>query len=173
MTLATVSASTRVLFFWWYAPVQHTGRAYPAPFFMLQKTLYGSSTVAQSDKRFESNTVLWAFHTIEPSSFIIYLSSWVDVRVSAGSRWWRTLSWRSTSTSSQWEQSRQSVLLPAASETLASDAVQRVTSQQPRWPRDQPHTISELVLPLAVLFAWEFVRRPEQHVYDKLWVKNQ
>jgi len=26
----------------------------------------------QIDKRFEPNTVLWAFHTIQPSSFIIY-----------------------------------------------------------------------------------------------------
>jgi len=38
--------------------------AVTAPFsFNLKKTLYESSTVAQIAERFESNTVLWVFHT--------------------------------------------------------------------------------------------------------------
>jgi len=37
--------------------------------FNLKKTLYESSTVAQIAKRFEPNTVLWAFHAIQPSSW--------------------------------------------------------------------------------------------------------
>jgi len=38
--------------------------------FSLKKILYESSTVAQIAERFEPNTVLWAFHTLQPSSFI-------------------------------------------------------------------------------------------------------
>jgi len=37
--------------------------------FNLKKTSYESSTVAQIAERVEPNTVLWAFHTIQPSSF--------------------------------------------------------------------------------------------------------
>jgi len=35
----------------------------------LKKTLYDSSTVAQTAERFEANTVLWVFHRIQPSSY--------------------------------------------------------------------------------------------------------
>ena len=41
----------------------------------LEKTLYKSSTVAQIAESFEPNTVLWAFHTIQPSNFFSVLSS--------------------------------------------------------------------------------------------------
>jgi len=36
--------------------------------FSLKKTLYENSTVAQTAERLEPNTVLWPFHTIQPSS---------------------------------------------------------------------------------------------------------
>jgi len=36
--------------------------------FNLKKTLYKSLSVAQIAERFEPNTVLWAFHTIQPSA---------------------------------------------------------------------------------------------------------
>jgi len=75
MTLAIVSATIPVLF-------SDGTRRYgvPAPFYVagtdvemcksfnLKKTLYDSSTVVQIAERFEPNTVLWAFHTIQPSS---------------------------------------------------------------------------------------------------------
>jgi len=37
--------------------------------FNLKKTSYDSSTVTHIAEHFEPNTVLWAFHTIQPSSF--------------------------------------------------------------------------------------------------------
>jgi len=39
--------------------------------FNLKKTLYDSSIVAQTAGRFEPNTVLWAFHTIQPSTLCL------------------------------------------------------------------------------------------------------
>jgi len=47
--------------------------------FNLKKTLHDSSTVAQIAYRFELNTVLWAFDTIQPSSFFSSsLYSWTN-----------------------------------------------------------------------------------------------
>ena len=43
--------------------------------FNLKKTLYDSSAVAQIAERFKPNTVLWAFDTIQPSSWILQLVS--------------------------------------------------------------------------------------------------
>ena len=75
ITLANVSATIPVLFL-----MVHTGTAYQHLFnvadtdvemcksFDLKKALYDSSTVAQMAERFEPNTVLWAFHTLHPSS---------------------------------------------------------------------------------------------------------
>jgi len=82
MTLATVSAtSIPVLFFWRYALLRRTGTFFNVADtdvemckpFNLKKTLYDCSTVAQIAERFELNTVLWAFHTIQPSSCILAL----------------------------------------------------------------------------------------------------
>jgi len=63
-TLATVLATIPVLFFSRYTPVRRTDT-----FFHVAGTdLDDSSTVAQIAERFDPNTVLWAFHTIQPSS---------------------------------------------------------------------------------------------------------
>ena len=45
--------------------------------FNLKKTLYDSSTVAQIAERFERNTVLRAFHTVQPGSHLVEnVSDW-------------------------------------------------------------------------------------------------
>jgi len=71
MTLAAISATIPVLF-WWYAP---------APFFMLQvqtqrcanhlmlRKHYTTVRQLHRSEHFEPNTVLWAFHTILPSTY--------------------------------------------------------------------------------------------------------
>jgi len=41
--------------------------------FDLKNTSYESSTIAEIAERFEPSTVLWAFHTIQPSSLTVIL----------------------------------------------------------------------------------------------------
>jgi len=50
--------------------------------FNFKKTLYKSSTVAQIAERFEPSTVLWGFHTIQPSSLHFVTSCTLAYRYS-------------------------------------------------------------------------------------------
>jgi len=79
MTLATVSATIPMLFSDGM-PVRHTSTFFHVAHtdaemcksFNLKKTLYDSSTFAQKAEHFKANTVLWAFCTIQSSSFLLF-----------------------------------------------------------------------------------------------------